>query len=176
MIRDPRDVALCTARIACTPAFRKHHPQPFSTAREFLDYHLASLIRAWSQHVREHVHHGYGADVNFVFYERLIDSPGRMISDLQAYLGARAGVEKVERQAGRSGFAPDSTYDTPNLMEGGWGSWKTDLTNFQIQSVAQMAGDLMGVLGYPLERETAAEWDSSSLTIEVLNEFIQSMV
>ncbi len=103
----------------------------------------------------------------------MIDDERQFMEHLREYLGFTVDKAGIERRPAAADLGPAKGGATRNVFEGGWGEWREMLTNYQIKNVANIAGDVLGALGYPPTVEEALDWDSSSLNTEFLTGYLQ---
>ncbi len=158
IIRDPRDAAVSMARFACTPFNKLHRPHAFTAPKEYLDYHLSSLIDNWTKHVGGHLQHRDDARIHFVMYERLLDSPQEEITDLTRFLGLDLEREQLDRVLAKTSFGELKQVQPNHLVAGSWGQWRDALSSHQVRQARSLAGPLLEYFGYPPDNRALGGW------------------
>jgi len=152
LCRDPRDVAISTAHFTQTPYMREHYPVPCESAEEWLDLNFEQALRDWVLHVGPYLRQRRELDIHWLFYER-------MKADIAGELRGLLDYLEVDLDRGQQQDLIESTRfermrrDQPgHLREGRGGQWREVLDDRQAGKAREIAGPMMRLMGYPVER------------------------
>ncbi len=149
VIRDPRDVLVSMAHFRHTEYSRRFHPHAATrTPRAYIDQNADDLAWFWVRHVISYLAVQSSLGVHVVFYERLgADTLGE-VSALARALGLELGDSEVAAAAWAADFTAMRAESPQHLRSGRSGQWREELTAAQAQRVEELAGPLLGLLGY----------------------------
>lgn len=170
VVRDVRDVAVSWSRFMFTPFNRLHNPVSYPNAEAFLAGTLAQRVTGWSSY-----HEGWLVDrtaeelpVHVIFYEQLMTKPVHELRRLCTYLGLDVNEVKLEDIVRRNDLKEMKQRQPDHVFRGGWGNWREFLDDRQIHIVQRSAGEMLRLLGYPLNGAEAANWQPDQLRVPVI--------
>ena len=168
LVRDPRDVVISLA---------KHMGDGIDDAivgmqREAMvltDPNMApNFISRWDVHVQSWTKNLDVHNCHLLKYEEMIDNPelafrrilevildGEKINKRRFKQALRStGIKKLQTQEEHSGFSEASKHGKFFEGGGGYGKWKSILTERQVKDIESAFGDTMKELGYELSGES----------------------
>ncbi|MFO7767606.1 MAG: sulfotransferase domain-containing protein [bacterium] len=153
LCRDPRDVAISLAHFTQTPYMREYYPVPFETAEEWLEYNFEQTLRDWVQHAGPYLRRREEHDIHWMFYERMKADIEAELESLLGYLETDLPPEEREDLIEATGFRRMKEAQPGHLRKGVGGQWRQVLDEKQVRWAEEVAGPMLRVLGYPLDRE-----------------------
>ncbi|MGK7395454.1 MAG: sulfotransferase domain-containing protein [Candidatus Cyclobacteriaceae bacterium M3_2C_046] len=150
IIRDPRDVALSTAKFAFTPYMKKYYPTFYSNESEYLEHELQKIVSDWSRHVMEYIENANYYDIHIIFYERLKEDFSQTLDELLNYLQIDLSRENKEFIAKETNFNNLKDQSPWHLNKGNYYRWKEKLDTRQQTLALETAEPVLDWLNYPL--------------------------
>lgn len=148
IIRDPRDVALSTARFAFTPYMKRYYPTWHPDERTYLESELDSICSKWLRHVTGHLENRDG--LYFIFYENLKNDLAGELQRLTDFFDLSIPPEKAEEIVHSVRFQNMRAKNPGHVKRGACYDWQSKLTDDQkIRSLA-IAKPALEYLNYPL--------------------------
>jgi aryl sulfotransferase len=152
IVRDPRDAAISMSRFSFTPYRQQFFTHGIPTPEAFLEANLLETLAAWVRHVAGHLAHQEELGIHVVFYERLLEDFDRELETLLRYLGVELGARALEKVRNEVRFENMKDRNPQHVRKGRWGEWTEVFTPAQARLGRTVAGRLLGLLGYPLDK------------------------
>jgi aryl sulfotransferase len=149
--RDPRDMALSAARFAFTPYMKKYYPSGEVSMEGFLNNHLPEMIHEWTWHILDYLLLKEIVDIHFVSYENLLTDFDKTVGSLADYLGLGLSKYQLKDLRNSVSFKTMKKKDPGHVRKGKHLQWKDVLDRDQQVLVTEFAGDLLLLLGYPVD-------------------------
>jgi aryl sulfotransferase len=150
IIRDPRDIAVATAKYAFSPYMKKHFPTWHQDIEEYLEKELPGICKSWTNHVMEYLE--CGVKIHFLFYERLLFDFDNELNSLLEYLQLDLSTSKTAEIKNHVAFnnllGSNPEQQKPKLY-----GWKNRLSGWQKSRCLDNAKPLLHFLNYPLKVE-----------------------
>lgn len=159
LIRDPRDVAISYAKHIGSSIDDAISSMGDDTTLLVKDGVPPQFICSWSQHVNSWLNHR-SIEVMGVRYEDLIEHPVEVFAGILQFLEENPNKQRVEqaveltnlenlrKQEEKHGFGEASR--KAKFFGQGGSTWKTILSNTQINRIAKDHGEMMNALGYQI--------------------------
>lgn len=160
IIRDGRDVALSLEKQGWI------RPLPWDRGKEL---QTAALYWDWIVNRGREYGKALGADYTEVSYEKLVENPQAILSELGEFIAQDLDYAQIERVAIGSVSQPNSSFGKKAGSEDFHpvARWKNALSHQQLQEVENLVGPTLVSLGYELgaeQGEAAARVSSSKRT------------
>ena len=146
LVRDPRDVLVSMAYWVTR--------RDDVAAREVLLQRMDEWLVGWVRNLSGMLLYANRLSPHFVFYEGLHSSFDNQYDDLTSYLGFDdpASIREKVRERTTFEYMKRQSPDPLHVRKGRQGGWVEMLDETQLERVVQIAGSLMELFGYPLER------------------------
>lgn len=160
IIRDPRDVILSKADFAFTPYMKKHYPTWHSSPSDYLEKESLTIARAWKSHIEKYLEYAKKYNILILFYEQLKESFENEFDLLLKYMGYSFSKNerlKICKQVSSKQMRKESPQHVRKAIHY---KWKDTMTSSFFYKITSETEDLLGELGYPLEKEKTnlPEW------------------
>lgn len=159
ILRDPRDIIVSFSRFLFRPAVRRHQPNPSADPDRWIAEHIAPMAQQWAAHCTGWLYERPSSlDVHTIYYERLCDDTVAELRRLAAYLQLQVDDTALDRIAAKNALAPMRQMQPNHVFRGGWGNWRSLLTESQSVLMEQLVGEHLRALGYPVSLRDAEGW------------------
>jgi aryl sulfotransferase len=148
LVRDPRDVALSTAKFAFTPYMQKYYPTWHNDDKEYLKKEFPNICKTWAQHVVEHLESD--ANIHYVFYERLLYDFDNELHSLLEHLLIKLSDEQKKELKKKVSLAMMKKANPGYVYKASLYGWKFHLNGWQKLECLQTIKPLLQYLNYPL--------------------------
>jgi aryl sulfotransferase len=154
---------------------QKYYPSGEESSEEFLDNHLPEMIHEWTWHVLDYLLLKEVVDIHFVSYEHLLTDFGRTSGNLADYLGLGLSKNQLKDLRKSVSFKTMKKKDPGHVSKGKRMQWKDVLDRDQQELVAEFAGDLLLMLGYPVEDSVPRQRNLKTLDISEIEEVAEKL-
>ncbi len=151
IIRDPRSVALSSARFAFTPYMQQYYPTSHPSVDEFLEQELGQLVTDWVTQVATYLKYQNKLNIYIIFYEQLLADFESECRQLLDYLGIDLGDDQITQLRQAVSLETMKKRNPNHVRHGQSMEWQVMLSPTQKKRVRAITAPLLDYLSYPLD-------------------------
>jgi len=150
IVRDPRDVAISTARFAFTKYMKQYYPSYHQNADDYLKYEYDNILRSWNKHVSGYLDYSAKHDLYIIFYERMKKDIHEELQKLAAYLEIDLDSHLFDQIQKITSVQEMKKKSPGHVRTANYYGWQQALSDIQIQKANDICGRLLQFLNYPM--------------------------
>ncbi|MDT0644192.1 sulfotransferase domain-containing protein [Zunongwangia sp. F363] len=174
IIRDPRDVVISASKYFCSDYMQKYFPQEEKEPEKYLEKHFDRIMEEWVWHVWDHLRLSKKFNIHICFFEGFRGNFQEELCQLLDYLEVDLSKEQRQQLENAVSFKKLKQENPKHLRKGTSGYWKEQLSQYHKERAIQLAGPLLGHLGYSGIKNSGlnrnfSHWDFEALKEEIIS-------